>query len=66
MSLNVKYVPQDVVVVNMMLTIVLVAQVLEKVLHLVPVQKLIMKNGTSLVNHVTTLVLLVLKTMLTV
>jgi hypothetical protein len=61
-SLNVKCVPQDVVVVNMMFTIVLVAQVLEKVLQLVPVLIQLMKNLIIHVNHVTTLVLLVLIT----
>jgi hypothetical protein len=58
----VKCVPQDVVVVNMMFTIVLVAQVLEKVLQLVPVLIQLMKNLIIHVNHVTTLVLLVLIT----
>jgi hypothetical protein len=56
---NVKPVLQDVVVVNMMSTTVLVAQVSEKVPQVVPVQLNTMKNQTSLVNHVNTLVLLV-------
>jgi hypothetical protein len=56
---NVKPVLQDVVVVNMMSTTVLVAQVSEKVPLVVPVQLNTMKNQTSLVNHVNTLVLLV-------
>jgi hypothetical protein len=56
---NVKPVLQDVVVVNMMSTTVLVAQVSEKVPQVVLVQLNTMKNQTSLVNHVNTLVLLV-------
>jgi hypothetical protein len=56
---NVKPVLQDVVVVNMISITVLVAQVSEKVPQLVTVQLNTMKNGTSLVNHVNTLVLLV-------
>lgn len=57
-----KCVPQDVVVVNMMFTIVLVAQVLEKVLQLAHVLIQLMKNLIIHVHHVTTLVLLVLIT----
>jgi hypothetical protein len=56
---NVKPVLQDVVVVNMISITVLVAQVSEKVPQVVPVQLNTMKNQTSLVNHVNTLVLLV-------
>jgi hypothetical protein len=56
---NVKPVLQDVVVVNMISITVLVAQVSEKVPQLVTVQLNTMKNGTSLVNHVNTLVPLV-------
>jgi hypothetical protein len=45
--------------VNMISITVLVAQVSEKVPQLVTVQLNTMKNGTSLVNHVNTLVPLV-------
>jgi hypothetical protein len=62
----VKNVLKDVVLVNMMLIIVLVAQVLEKVLQLVLVQIHISKKKISIVKNVTTLVLLVNKTCINV
>jgi hypothetical protein len=63
--LNVKPVPLDVVVVNMMSTNVPVVLASEKVSHLVTVQEDIMKNS-HIVYHVITNVLLVKENMITV